>query len=85
MSQEEIGKEVEEIMQNADLDKNGVISYSEFILAGMNRELAKTEKNMKSAFNFLDRDSNGFITCDEMHFALGSQNFSNEMWKAILD
>jgi Ca2+-binding EF-hand superfamily protein len=41
---------------NADLDKNGYISYSEFITAAMNKEIALVEDNLKESFSFLDLD-----------------------------
>mmetsp|Transcript_35961 Transcript_35961/g.60582 ORF Transcript_35961/g.60582 Transcript_35961/m.60582 type:complete len:527 (+) Transcript_35961:150-1730(+) len=63
-------KEVEEVMQAADIDGDGNISYEEFIAATLHRNKAQVDENLWSAFCAFDTDNSGFITPDELSAAL---------------
>lgn len=54
--------EVDKIMENCDLDKNGFIEYSEFISASINKRNLMTKERLKAAFEMFDRDQDGFIS-----------------------
>ena len=49
-------------MQNADIDKNGEITYSEWIMASSNMSKLVTEEKLETAFRFFDKDENGYIS-----------------------
>ena len=48
--------DLEEIMKRVDLDKDGMIQYSEFIMAASNIKNMMTEINLKCAFDLFDLD-----------------------------
>ena len=52
----------EEIMNALDKNCNGVIDYSEFLVAAANKELLLSTGNLKMAFDMFDKDSNGTIS-----------------------
>lgn len=47
--------EVERIMNNADLDRNGHIDYSEFINATIDKRKLLSKERLKAAFQLFDR------------------------------
>ena len=48
-------KEVEVIMSNVDVDHNGYIDYSEFLVASMSKKQLLSKGNLQKAFNLFDR------------------------------
>lgn len=55
---EELAKaEVDKIMKEIDVDNNGYIEYSEFLLASCNKKKALSTENLKTAFNMFDQVS----------------------------
>jgi calcium-dependent protein kinase len=71
---EEIEKEVEEIISNIDSDKNKMIEYEEFLRATVNLDDLLTEENLLMAFNNFDDDGSGMLTHEEIKIALGMIN-----------
>ena len=49
-----------------DLDKDGVIDYSEFLIATVDKERVICEDNLKTAFILLDKDGNGNVSIEEI-------------------
>ena len=69
IGKEEAEKTVEDIMNSVDADNSGLINYSEFLMAAMDKKKAVQEDKLKKAFDMFDRDGNGVITEDELnHF-----------------
>lgn len=59
------------IVDMMDTNKNGNIDYTEFIAACMQSSVyANDETQLKSAFEFFDKDKNGSITIDELRQTL---------------
>ena len=50
----------------ADLNNDGTIQYSEFIVAAMKQEELHSEKKLQDAFNAFDNDKNGSIDKHEL-------------------
>ncbi len=50
-------KEVDQIMDNVDVDHNGYIDYSEFLVASMNKRQMLSKTNLQKAFRLFDRVS----------------------------
>ena len=48
--------DLEEIMKRIDVNKDGMIQYSEFIMAASNIKNMMTEINLKCAFDLFDLD-----------------------------
>ncbi|KAJ4725094.1 Calcium-dependent protein kinase [Melia azedarach] len=57
-------------MEAADLDGNGTIDYIEFITSTMHKHKPERYEHLYKAFQHFDKDSNGFITLDELETAM---------------
>eukprot|EP00826_Nyctotherus_ovalis_P064561 TRINITY_DN9474_c0_g1_i16.p2 TRINITY_DN9474_c0_g1~~TRINITY_DN9474_c0_g1_i16.p2 ORF type:complete len:155 (+),score=62.56 TRINITY_DN9474_c0_g1_i16:1357-1821(+) len=78
-------KMVNQILFNLDIDKNGYIGYSEFLIAMMDRKKLVTRNNLKEAFDAFDKDKNGFIDGREMKELLGvGKQFSERTWTNMI-
>lgn len=72
-------------MQNADIDKNGEITYSEWIMASSNMSKLVTEEKLETAFRFFDKDENGYISMQELKEVLGMKNLVSEnVWNQLI-
>ncbi len=54
--------DVEKIFKNLDTNGDGLINYSEFLAATVDRKKALTMQNLQFAFHHFDVDGSGFIT-----------------------
>ncbi|GMI82464.1 calcium-dependent protein kinase 29 [Hibiscus trionum] len=70
--------EIKQLMDAADVDKNGSIDYIEFVTATMHRHRLEREDNIYRAFQFFDKDSSGFITRDELRQAMTQYGMGDE-------
>jgi len=85
-SSEEVLKEIDEIMKNVDADDNGCISYSEFLVALMNKKRILSENNLRQAFDAFDVKRRKCISIEEIKSVLGvSKDIDEEVWKALID
>jgi len=64
-------EEVDRMMKNVDLDGNGVIEYTEFVMATMNEKNMISNEKLRAAFNMFDKDGSGTISPDEIKEVLG--------------
>ena len=62
LSNEEVGQ----IFDKMDLNKDGKIEYSEFIVAALDEKNLMSEKRLKAAFDMYDKDKSGSISADEI-------------------
>ena len=58
--------EIEELFDELDENETGNIEYEELIRALTDKEKLLTDKNMREAFNFFDKDNSGSITWNEI-------------------
>lgn len=56
--------EMEKIMRLLDLNKSGVIDYTEFLVGAIDPSEYLTVDNLEKAFHFFDIDHSGVITID---------------------
>ena len=77
--------EFNEIMETIDQDKSGQISIEEFLRATVNYENLVTEKNLKYAFHYFDKDHSGFLSPDEIKEILGLNYDNDECNKLVND
>ena len=55
-------EDVAKIFNMIDFDHKGVINYSEFLAATMDKQKAVSMQNLMFAFHHFDVDNSGFIT-----------------------
>ncbi|RAL40407.1 hypothetical protein DM860_006477 [Cuscuta australis] len=70
--------EIKQLMDAADIDKNGTIDYMEFITVAMHRHRLENERNLFMAFKHFDKDGNGYITRDELMHAMKDYGMGDE-------
>ena len=61
-----------------DIDKNGTIDYTEFVMATMNNKSVMTQDKLLEAFKLFDKDSSGTISADEIKEVLGGGSGMDE-------
>ena len=76
-------EDFDEIMKLIDQDNSGEISIEEFLRATIDYENIATEKNLKYAFDYFDRDGSGTLEPDEIRDVLGLAD--NEKSKKIIN
>lgn len=64
-------------MNNIDTDKNGAISFNEFLAAILNETISKDYEKIAKAFKFFDKDNDGFIEDKELKQALAGSEFKH--------
>ncbi|XAR64221.1 Non-specific serine/threonine protein kinase [Bertholletia excelsa] len=70
--------EIIDLMDAADFDRTGTIDYIEFIAATMHRHGLEKEEQVREAFQFFDKDGNGYITRDEIKHAMTKYGMGDE-------
>jgi calcium-dependent protein kinase len=75
--------EFDEIMKTIDQDKSGQISIEEFLRATVDYENLVSEKNLKYAFEYFDKDHSGFLSPDEIRDVLGLTEQNEETSKLV--
>jgi calcium-dependent protein kinase len=72
-----------DVLANCDHDKNGLINYSEFLTATVDREAAYNRSNLISAFNRFDKNGDGKIDLAELRSVVGG-NKSDTVFKQMI-
>ena len=76
----------DEIMSTLDKNCNGVIDYSEFLVAASDKEQLLNYNNLKVAFTMMDSDGNGSISRQELRNVFETtEKKDEELWKTIFD
>uniref|UniRef100_A0A7N2KTE5 EF-hand domain-containing protein n=2 Tax=Quercus lobata TaxID=97700 RepID=A0A7N2KTE5_QUELO len=70
--------EIKQLMDAADVDKNGTVDYSEFITVTMNRNKLDNEEHLFMAFKYFDQHDSGFITREELRKAMTQYGMGDE-------
>ncbi|UIZ22951.1 hypothetical protein KXD40_003764 [Peronospora effusa] len=90
LGQQLSSSEIDQIMRQADTDKDGKISFTEFV-SMMNQRLFRrgnlTTGDLKAAFNTFDVNQDGFISRKELEhilYVLGNKRISNEEMGKII-
>ena len=78
-------KEADDIMACADLDGNGELSYTNWLIATANRSQAIDEAKLRVAFDFFDKDGLGAITRQNMEASMKDmQGVEEATWDEII-
>ena len=81
-------KEVEEIFLEVDLDGNGEIEFSEWVVASIDKVRLLTDEKLRLAFGLFDKDGGGSISPEEIKTTLvGSSDttIEDDVWQKILE
>jgi calcium-dependent protein kinase len=65
---------VDAMFKAVDIDGNGAIDYTEFVMATMNEKDLITNDRLRAAFRLFDKDGSGAISPEEIKKALGIKN-----------
>lgn len=84
LSEEQAINEVNQIMALVDIDRNGQIDYTEFILATMDKKKSIEKEKIQASFLQFDSDKNGYIELEELKAILGGphkNDIDEQYWK----
>uniref|UniRef100_A0A1J3G5V6 non-specific serine/threonine protein kinase n=1 Tax=Noccaea caerulescens TaxID=107243 RepID=A0A1J3G5V6_NOCCA len=70
--------EAKQLLEGADLDGNGRLDIREFISATMGRHILVKDENLHKAFQYFDKDGNGYIKKDELVRAMKEHGMKDE-------
>lgn len=73
---------VEDVMKKIDINNNGTIDFSEFLMANLTKEETLSNDKLREAFKIFDKDGNGQITIDEFKEVLGDDD-SESLWVVL--
>jgi len=73
----EIPADLQQIMEEVDSDGSGVIDYTEFLAASLDKKQYNDENVCWAAFRVFDRDGNGVISKEELSQVLGDGDVKN--------
>lgn len=71
-------QEFDELINRLDGDNNGYVEYEEFLRATVDTASILSEKNLRLAFDFFDKDGSGMLSADEIKDVLGVVKDDNE-------
>ena len=77
--------EMEAIMKQCDLNQDGNIQYTEFIVACCNKRSLFTAHNIEACFNVIDADLDGEISWMDLKKFLGPSSLSEGYVKHIIE
>lgn len=77
--------DLQEIMKSIDADGSGVIDYTEFLAATLDRKHFIEEDACWQAFRVFDRDGNGTISQKELAEVLASDDVAGKFHKDLAD
>uniref|UniRef100_A0A7N0U1R0 non-specific serine/threonine protein kinase n=1 Tax=Kalanchoe fedtschenkoi TaxID=63787 RepID=A0A7N0U1R0_KALFE len=66
--------EIKLLMEVADVDKNGVLDYGEFVAVTIHLQKMESDELIRRAFMFFDKDESGYIELEELEEALADES-----------
>merc|ERR1711971_38150 len=75
----DIPKDLEQLLENVDSDGSGVMDYTEFLAATLDKKIYHQEKTVWEAFRRFDQDDSGSIDKSELSKILGDQTVLDAM------
>ena len=85
MSDLEAEEEAERIMKEVNVDSNGFIEYSQFVMASIEKSRLLSMKNIEDAFACFDLDGSGTISAVKLRTVLSNGKESDEgVWDELI-
>jgi len=81
----EIPSDLQQIMEEVDSDGSGVIDYTEFLAATLDKKVYMAEDVCWQAFRIFDRDGNGKISRNEIAVVLNDESVQAAAAKDLAD
>jgi len=80
-------EEIDEIMKQIDVDNNGLIDYSEFVMAATTKQNVLSEEKIKEAFNILDKDKKGYVGREDIKYIFGAigKKIEDNVWCDLIN
>ncbi|OMJ66784.1 hypothetical protein SteCoe_36256 [Stentor coeruleus] len=75
---------IDELFNKIDVDENGLVSYSEFILAFVDWENELSTEKLQSAFKCFDKNGDGLISESELNEIFGSPGLPADIFKEYI-
>jgi len=77
---------IDEIFAELDKNQSENIEYSEFVTMMMDKNVVRSQANLKAAFDLLDKDHSGKISAEELREAFGAEVvlFDDAYWRELL-
>ena len=66
-------KDMEKVMRQCDLNFDGKISLTEFLIATSNKRMLFSDYNLQECFNFIDQNRDGFVCKDDLSKFMGRE------------
>ncbi len=54
-----------------DMNENGLVNFTEFMVASMNEEKTLTKQRIEHTFRAIDLDGNNYLSKDEIEYIMG--------------
>jgi len=72
------------MFRQIDIDGNGSIDYTEFVMATMNEKELTSNQRLTAAFKLFDKDGSGAISPDEIKTVLGIDSATEGQLAALI-
>jgi calcium-dependent protein kinase len=77
-------KEVDALIEMADTNGDGKLSYSEWMMTALNRDKFLSSEKLEGIFSELDADGNNMISLDELNVILGASEETDSQTASML-
>ena len=75
----------DKIFSLLDSENRGYIEYSEFLRATLDRENIVTEENLKSAFDYFDKENKGYFNEEQMKIFCEENKINEQLCHLIFE
>lgn len=80
---EETQEKAQQIMEMVDLDNNGSLVFSEFLVAACNMRILLNERNIRLVYDLFDQDKNKKVSLRELKATINVPD-SDETWDVLM-
>mmetsp|Transcript_4660 Transcript_4660/g.4556 ORF Transcript_4660/g.4556 Transcript_4660/m.4556 type:complete len:147 (-) Transcript_4660:88-528(-) len=72
-----LGDEIGSIIASMDVNRNGIIDYTEFLAASLDKSIYMQQERLITAFKVFDKNNNGLISIDDLKELLGKEDLQD--------